>query len=62
MNTSKSQSNATIHVISLAIATKDLYSALAVDLDIMARFLDFHDTKEEPRKMQKPVVDLHVSM
>ena len=61
MNTSKSRSKATIHVISLAIAAKDLYSASIADLEIVACFLDFQDTKEEPRKIQKPVVDLRVS-
>ena len=35
-----------------------LYSASAEDLDMVVCFLDFQETKESPRKMQKPVVDL----
>ena len=45
MNTSKSRSKATIHVISRAIATKDLYSVSAEDLETVACFLE--NTSEE---------------
>ncbi len=38
-----------------------LYSASAEDLDTVVCFLDLHDTREFPKKMQYPVVDLRVS-
>ena len=38
-----------------------LYSASVEDLDTVVCFLDLHDTREFPKKMQYPVVDLHVS-
>ena len=34
-----------------------LYSASAEEQDIVICFLDFHETKESPRNMQKLVVD-----
>ena len=39
-----------------------LYSASAKDLNAMDCFLDFHDMRESPKKMQQSVVDLLVSM
>jgi hypothetical protein len=39
----------------------DLYSASAEDLEMVCCFLDFQDTKESPRKRQKPVTDFLVS-
>jgi hypothetical protein len=36
----------------------DLYSASADDLETVCYFLDFHDIKESPKKIQKPVTDL----
>ena len=38
-----------------------LYSASAEDLEIVFCFLAFHETKELPMKMQKPVTDFLVS-
>ena len=39
-----------------------LYSASAEDLENIDCFLDFHEIRESPKKMQKLVVDLLVSI
>ena len=39
-----------------------LYSASTEDLETIDCFLDFHEIKESPKKMQKPMVDLRVSI
>jgi hypothetical protein len=41
---------------------KALYSASEEDLDTVICFLAFHDTRDDPKKKQYPVVDLLVSM
>jgi hypothetical protein len=38
-----------------------LYSASAEDLETMDYFLERHEMRESPKKMQKPVTDLRVS-
>ena len=60
--TAKSLSKATIQVISLATAVRDLYSASAKDLESVACFLDCQDSREVLRKTQNPVVDRLMSM
>lgn len=37
------------------------YLSSEEDRETVACFLDFHETKESPRKMQKSVMDLQVS-
>ena len=39
-----------------------LYSTSAEDLETMNCFLDFHEIRESPKKIQYPVVDLLVSI
>ena len=39
-----------------------LYSASTEDLETIDCFLDFHEIRESLKKMQKPVVDLLVSI
>ena len=58
LSISKSRNNCLNHIISQAVEAIALYSALAEERDIVACFLDFHETKESPRKMQNPVIDL----
>lgn len=43
------------------VAAMARYSASAVDLDIVDCFLAFHEIKESPKRMQKPVMDFLVS-
>lgn len=57
-NSLSRESNHTISQVALAI---ERYSASADDRETVCCFLDFQDTKEEPRKTQKPDVDLQVS-
>ncbi|KAJ0754024.1 hypothetical protein HanPI659440_Chr09g0342361 [Helianthus annuus] len=49
------------HIISQVAEHMARYSASAEDRETVFCFLLFHDTKELPRKMQKPVTDLLVS-
>ena len=53
----KSVNNCLSQNNSLAVAAIALYYALAEDREMVDCFLDFHDTKESPRKTQKLVVD-----
>lgn len=39
----------------------DMYFASTYDLNIVGYILDFHDTRELPRNIQKPVTDLLMS-
>jgi hypothetical protein len=41
---------------------KALYSASEEDLDTVICFLAFHETRDDPKKKQYPVVDLLVSI
>jgi len=43
------------------VVARARYSASVEDLEIVPYFLDLQDTREEPRKMQNPVVDFLVS-
>ena len=45
--------------VTLAIAR---YPTLAEDRETMPCFLDFHEIKESPRKTQKPLMDLLISL
>lgn len=45
------------HVSSQQVFTIALYSASAKDLEIVFCFFDFHEIKEDPRKIQYPVMD-----
>lgn len=53
----KSLSKVRSHTSSQVTFTKDRYSALADDLDIVCYFFDFHKTKKSPMKIQKPPTD-----
>ena len=59
---SKSFNKACNQVISQTVIAMALHSTSVEDLDTMDYFLDFHDTRESPKNMQYPVVDLLVSM
>lgn len=47
-------------MISLVTYASDLYSASNEDLEIVFCFLDFHETKEFPNRMQYTIMDLLV--
>ena len=57
----KSLSRANSQVISQVALAIALYSASAEERETIGCFLDFHEIKESPRKMQKPVTDLRES-
>ena len=60
-STWKSFNNWCIHINSLVVEANARYSASAEDLKIVVCFLAFHETKELPMTMQKPVTDFLVS-
>lgn len=49
-----------IQTNSLEVATKVLYSASTEERAIVDCFLDFQETKESPKKTEKPVIDFLV--
>lgn len=49
------------HQTSQVVDARAQYFASEEDLEIVACFLDFHDIRACPRKMQKPITDLLVS-
>ena len=61
-NTSKSFNKARIQVISYVVTAMALYFASAEDLETIDCFLDFHEIRESPKKMQKLVANLLVSI
>lgn len=61
-NTSKCVSRHCSQIISLATEERALYSASADELATVGCFLDFQETRESPRKILKPIVDLLVSI
>jgi len=46
-----------IHCNSQAVVARALYNASEEDLETIDCFFDFHEIKEEPRKIQYHVVD-----
>jgi len=56
----RSSSRYTSHCISQHVVARARYSASEDDLEMVLCFLVFHDIKESPRKMQKPVVERRV--
>lgn len=59
--TCKSQRRKSNQTISHTTTAIELYSASANDLETIFCFLDFHETKESPKKIQKPIINLLVS-
>ena len=57
----KSRSSFFNHSSSPVVAAMARYSALADDLEMVVCFFAFQETKDSPRKTQKPVTDLRVS-
>ena len=55
-----SLSKAVSHVTSQVVKARALYSASAVDLATTDCFFVFQEIGEDPRRTQKPVVDLLV--
>ena len=49
---SKSRNNCLNQIISQVVEAIAIYLASAEDRDIVACFLDFHETRESPRNMQ----------
>lgn len=61
MGTNKSDNSCLSQINSLVVAARARYSASADERETVVYFFAFHDTRDSPRKMQKPVVDLRVS-
>ena len=53
----KSCNNCLIQSNSLAVAAKVKYCASADEREVIDYFLDFHDTKQSPRKTQNPKIN-----
>nr|GMC66577.1 CTTNBP2 N-terminal-like protein [Ipomoea batatas] len=51
-----------IHWTSQTVAARARYSASEDERDTVICFFDLHDMRDDPRKMQKPVIDLRVSL
>jgi len=49
-----------IHCISQTVASSAQYSASVDDRETISCFFDFHEIMKDPRKTQKPVLDLLV--